>query len=142
MYYHFIYRRRKSTVLEKIIENKVYKITDVEVFLLNIQEMYPTLPKAIQIAIDKLADRINFEKGHILEIKKMQTEKSDDINYEDEAVLDSARESIGQLRLKCGLDFKPNDTEVMSMEDKFGEYNEIQENVNISFEIFKNISNI
>lgn len=131
--YYYIYRRRKSTVLEKISENKVHKITDVEVFLLNIREMYPSLPKDVQIAIDKLAARIQFEKEHLLKIKNMQTEKSEDIDYEDEAVLDNARESIGQLKLKSGLEFKPSDAEVMSMEDTFEQYDDIQQTVYFSF---------
>lgn len=91
--------------------------------------MYPSLPITIQRAIDKFAARIEFENNHIIKIKSAYLKYDDGYNYEEEARLDNARENIGLFNLKTGSDFKPPDEETTSMEDKFDQYNDVNEEV-------------
>lgn len=96
-------------------------------------EMYPSLPKTIQRAIDKFTARISFENNHITMIKSANFEYNDSYNYEEEAKLDDARENTGLFNLKTGSDFKPSDEETTSMEGKFNQYNEVHEEVYINY---------
>lgn len=91
--------------------------------------MYSSLPKKIQSAIDKFAARIDFENKEILKIKNMHNEKPNDINIEEEAILDNAWETVGNFNLKTSIDFKPCDDQTVSMEHKFEQYRNVQDEV-------------
>jgi len=103
-------------------ENTVHKITESEIFLRNIREIYPTLPKKIQCAIDKFAARIEFENQEILKIKNIQNERPNNNTIEENDTLNYAKETIGTLNLKTATDFKLSDDLVISLEDKFEQY--------------------
>lgn len=137
----FIYRRRRTTILDKISDTINHKVTEIEIFLRRVNDMYPSLPKTVQRAIDKFAARIDFEHNHIIAIKSLNNQSIDTYNYEEEAKIENARETIGLFNLKTGLDFKPSDEEMTSMEDKFDQYNEVHEEVSTNF-IILNIFNI
>lgn len=95
--------------------------------------MYPSLPKTIQRAIDKFSARIDFENNHIRMIKSAKIKYDDSYNYEEEAKLDNARENIGLFNLKTGSDFKPSDEEMTTMEDKFNQYNDVNQEVSFYY---------
>lgn len=124
----FLCRPRRSTILEKMVENPVHKITESEIFLRNIHEIYRTLPKKIQSAIDKFAARINFETREILKIKNMENEKPNN-TFEESAAQKKAWKTIGDLNLKTAKDFKMSDDLIISMEDKFAQYISIRKEV-------------
>lgn len=107
-------------------------VTEKEVFLRNVREIYQSLPKKIQVAIDKFIARSDFETTKILKIKKMQKEKTHFSNVEEEATLNYARETIGDFNLKTASNFIPTDDEVISMEDKYEQYTGVQEEVQLS----------
>lgn len=126
-----MYRRCKSTVLANSIDDQIQKVTEVDIFLRSVREMYPSLPKKIQSAIDKFATRIDFENNEILKIKSMHNEKPNSSNIEEETILENARQTIGDFNLKTANDFKPSDVQVISIENKFEQYMHIQEQVYI-----------
>lgn len=128
------YRRRKSTLEKSSIDGQVHKVTESEIFLRNVREMYPSLPKKIQSAIDKFAMRIDFENKEILKIKNMFNEKPNDVNIEEEAILNNAWETIGNFNLKTASDFKPSEDQVILIEHKFEQYKNVQNEV--SFQLF------
>lgn len=96
--------------------------------------MYPSLPKKIQIAIDKFAARINFENKEIRKIKSMNNERPDYTKFdlEEETEIERAWETIGDFNLKSASDFKLSDEQVVSMEDKFDQYTNVQDEVKFS----------
>lgn len=110
----------------------MHKVTESEIFLRNIREIYPTLPKKIQNAIDKFAARVDFENQEILKIKSMHNEKPNNTNIEVEDIINNAWDTIGNLNLKTATDFKPSDDQVISMEDKFEQYKHVREEVHFS----------
>lgn len=110
----------------------MHKVTESEIFLRNIREIYPTLPKKIQSAIDKFSIRVDFENQEILKIKNMHNEKPSNTNLEVEGILNNAWEAIGNLNLKTASDFKPFDNQVISMESKFEQYKHVQDEVHFS----------
>ncbi|XP_029344284.1 cilia- and flagella-associated protein 44 isoform X2 [Acyrthosiphon pisum] len=115
-------RRRGSAVLNKGAHNQIHNVSESEIFLRNVLEEYPSLPKKIQSAIDRFAARRDFENQEILKIQNMYNNKPDDNNIEEEALLDNAWDTIGYLNLKTGLDFKLTESEIITMEDKFEQY--------------------
>lgn len=123
-------RLRKSTVREKSTDGQSHKINELEMFLRNMREIYPSLPKKIQNAIDKFASRIDFENKEVSRIKCMYNEKPDESNIEEEAIIEKAWETIGNFNLKMASDFKPSDDQVITMEDKFEQYTHVKEEVN------------
>lgn len=114
------------------------KVTESEIFLRNIREIYPTLPKKIQSAIDKFANRIDFENKAILKIKNMCHEKTGGGTFysEEDAVLKHAWETIGNLNLKTASDFKLSDKHTVSIEDKFIQYTDVQAEVGFDLRRF------
>lgn len=127
--FYIICRQRRSTILERTAENPVHKITESEIFLRNIREIYPTLPKKIQSSIDKFAARIEFENQEILKIKNMYNEKPINNTIEENATLSNAWKTIGDLNLKTATDFKLSDDVVISLEDKFKQYVSVRKEV-------------
>jgi len=132
MFHSIIYRRRKSTAVDRSTGSQHNVVTEKEVFLRNVHEMYQSLPKKIQVAIDKFTARSDFETTKILKIKKMHDEKTHFSNIEEEATLNHAQETIGDFTLKTSSNFIPIDDEVVYMEDKFDQYTEVQEEVQLS----------
>lgn len=128
-YRYCIGRRRKSTVLDKTTDSQIHKVTESEIFLRNVREIYHTLPKKIQSAVDKFAARVDFENKEIIQIKSMHNEKPDNTNIEEEAILNEAWETIGDFNLKTAPDFKPSDEQTVTMEDKFEQYKRIKKEV-------------
>lgn len=123
-------------VLEKSTDNQVHKVTESEIFLRNVREICPSLPKKIQSAIDRFATRIDFENKEILRIKCMLNEKPNNTKDEEEAILDNAWETIGNFNLKTASDFKPSNNKIISIEDKYQQYLHVQDEVSI-FKYFK-----
>uniref|UniRef100_A0A2S2P1G3 WD repeat-containing protein 52 n=2 Tax=Schizaphis graminum TaxID=13262 RepID=A0A2S2P1G3_SCHGA len=115
-------RRRGSTVLNKGTHNQIHNVSESEIFLRNVLEEYPSLPKKIQSAIDRFATRRNFENQEILKILNMYNNKPDNNTIEEEALLDNAWNTIGYMNLKTGSDFKLTENEIVTMEDKFEQY--------------------
>lgn len=115
--------------MDKSNDGQTHKVTESEIFLRNIREIYPTLPKNIQSAINKFAARVNFENQEIFKIKSMHNEKPSNTNIEVEGILNNAWETIGNLNLKTASGYKPSNDRVISMEDKFEQYKHIQEEV-------------
>jgi len=118
--------------MEKSTGNKRRQITESEIFLRNVREMYPSLPKSIQTVINSFGIRKDFEIEKIAEIKNMRENKS--INkylVEDEIALDYARKTLGDLNIKSSPDFKPSSDEMISIEDKFNTYMYIQDEVQL-----------
>lgn len=105
------------------------KNNKVETFLRTVRGIYSSLPKKAQSAIDQFSTRIYFEKEKILEIKNMKSENLDILNIEDEALLDDIWKTTGTLNLKIASDFEPSDYQINSMEDKFGQYIRVQNEV-------------
>lgn len=132
MFHSIIYRRRKSTAIDKSTDDQHNVVTEKEVFLRNVHEIYQSLPKKIQVAIDKFTARSDFETTKILKIKKMHKKKTHFSNIEEEATLSHALETIGDFNLKTASDFILIEDEVVSMEDKFDQYTEVQEEVQLS----------
>lgn len=62
----------------------------------------------------------------------MCNKKPDDINIEEEDTLNNAWESIGDFNLKTAPDFKPSKDQIITMEDKFDQYLNIQKEVYFS----------
>jgi hypothetical protein len=118
-------------VVDKTTDNPIHKVTESEIFLRNVREIYQSLPKKIQSAIDKFAARIDFENKEILKIKSMQNDKPDNTKDEEEAVLDNAWETIGNFNLKTASDFKPSNDKIISIEDKFQQYLHVRDEVYI-----------
>lgn len=59
----------------------------------------------------------------------MKSENLDILSIEDEALLDDVWKTTGTLNLKIASDFEPSDDQIISMEDKFGQYTEVQNEV-------------
>lgn len=118
-------------MLKKSNGNQVHKVTESEIFLRNVREICPSLPKKIQSAIDKFAARIDFENKEILKIKSMHNEKPDNTKVEEEAILDNAWETIGNFNLKTASDFKPSSDKIISIDDKFQQYIHVRDEVSI-----------
>lgn len=128
------------TVLSKPTPNQIVGISETELFLRNVREMYSSLPKKIQFAIDKFAARKDFENRQILNIREMYKNKpGEDNNIEEEALLEYTLDSIGYLNLKSGSNFKMNENTIIRMEDTFEQYMEVKDKVNFPlFKIFIN----
>lgn len=117
--------------MKKSIESHIQKVSELEIFLRNIREMYSSLPKKIQSTIDKFSARIDFENKEISKIKSMHNEKPDDSNIKEESILESAWKNIGNFNLKTASDFKPQDNQIISVENKFKQYMHVLDEVNI-----------
>ncbi|XP_025191573.1 uncharacterized protein LOC112591851 [Melanaphis sacchari] len=115
-------RRHGSTVLNKGAHNQIHNVSESEIFLRNVLEEYPSLPKKIQSAIDRFATRRDFENQEILKIQNMYNNKPNNNTIEEEALLDNAWNTIGYMNLKTGSDFKLTENEIVTMKDKFEKY--------------------
>ncbi|XP_022179157.1 uncharacterized protein LOC111039821 isoform X2 [Myzus persicae] len=115
-------QRRGSTELNKGAHTQIPNVSETEIFLRNVLEEYPSLPKKIQSAIDRFAARRDFENQEILKIQNMYNNKPANNNNEEKALLDNACNTIGYLNLKTGSDFKLTENETIAMEDKFEQY--------------------
>lgn len=117
-------------MLLKSVDERIQEESKSAIFLQKIRGVYPSLPKNIQKAIDKFAARMDFEDKEILEINSLHNMKLDDTNdveYEFN-VIDTLK-TIGNLNLKSSPDFKPSVDQIISMEDKFQQYTEVQNQV-------------
>lgn len=122
----------RSSVLGKKIDNKNDIVTEVEKFRQNVNEMYPSLPKKIQVAIDKFFVRTDFETSKILKIKNILVKNTQVNEIERSATHDNVRETNNDLNLKPASDFQPSDDDNISMENKFHQYMDVQNKVQFS----------
>lgn len=129
VYCVLFYRQRKSTVLERPVNIHRRVVSESEIFLRNLRETYPNLPKKIQSAVDKFAARKDFETTVISKIITMRNEKLLMFYTNEEAMLDNAKSNIGDLNLKSSSDFKPSDDKVISMEAKFFKFMNVKDEV-------------
>lgn len=94
--------------------------------------MYPSLPKKIQVAIDKFFARTDFENSNILKIKNILVKNTQTNKIEKSVMPDNVGETIGDLNLKSAPDFQSPDHDNISMEKKFHRYMDVQNEVQFS----------
>lgn len=108
------------------------KESEVEIFLQKVRKIYSTLPVHIQRAIDKFTARKDIENHKINKIIAMQNEKSDVSNNDkSDIMLNNIKATLGDLSLKSSSNFKPSDEHIVSMEDKFLQYVDVLDEVNV-----------
>ncbi|XP_050423055.1 cilia- and flagella-associated protein 44 [Adelges cooleyi] len=124
-------RRRKSTILDKPADDTIHKLAEWEVFLRNVRELYDSLPKNVQTAIDKFTERKHFEENKKLELKNMVLNKpdGDKFNTEEETAIDVATNMIGDINLKSSPNYKVPPDDTVLMEDKYEEYMDIHKEI-------------
>lgn len=111
--------------------NIINNVSETDIFLRNVRELYSSYPKKIQIAIDKFAARNDFENREIHNIQNKYKNKPDDnYNIEEEALLDNTRKSIGYLNLKSRLNLEMTEYDKITMKDKFYQYQDVKDEVN------------
>lgn len=119
----------KSSILGKKPDNENDIVNEVEKFRLYVNEMYPSLPKKIQVAIDKFFVRTDFETSKILKIKNILVKNTQVNRTERLAMRDNVRETDNDLNLKSSSDFQPSDDDNISMENKYRQYMDVQREV-------------
>ncbi|VVC33540.1 WD40/YVTN repeat-like-containing domain,WD40 repeat,WD40-repeat-containing domain [Cinara cedri] len=123
-------RPHNLTVLVKTNDNQNRPVSESEIFLRNMVEMYQFLPKKIQSAIDKFRARITYENEKIFNIESFEKEnKKIDSNLE-EIEIDNAWKTIGDFNLKNSPDFKLTEEQLVSMEDKYKQYMSVKNEIN------------
>lgn len=123
-------RQRQSTFLERPVEYAVHKIAPTEIFLRNVRDVYPTLPKKIRNAVDRFAARIEYENRKVFEINSARDQRPKiGVDKRNNDVLNDAWRTIGDLNLKTTPNFKPSDGQTVSLEDKYRQYAFVRQEV-------------
>lgn len=123
----------RSSVIGKKPDTENDIVTEIEKFRQNVNEMYPSLPKKIQVAIDKFFVRTDFETSKILKIKNIVVKNNTQVNKtERSAMSDNVKETNNDSNLKSASDFQASDNDNISMENKFRQYMDVQNEVQFS----------
>lgn len=123
----------RSSVIGKKPDTENDIVTEIEKFRQNVNEMYPSLPKKIQVAIDKFFVRTDFETSKILKIKNIVVKNNTQVNEtERSAMSDNVKETNNDSNLKSASDFQASDNDNISMENKFRQYMDVQNEVQYS----------